>query len=220
MLQRRRRAANAVTPPVTSANIRACCRSKGDRAPEAGHKRMSECHACAAEARHVATDAGAFYHPAVTVACEDSAFACRSTAGGKHDAKRRGRFQPALAGEAWRCNRSLGGRERPRFSSCACRRRRREPLASRLFRQPRGVSAATGMVAHLDLLSHQRVGRGQCGHSARVRDRQNPRQSHREREREPPSESRSRLADADLHLRHAGVWRAAYRGCHWNIWPH
>ena len=46
------------------------------------------------------------------------------------------------------------------FQQCKSRRRRREPLASRLFRQPRGGSAATGMVAHVDLLSHQRVGRG------------------------------------------------------------
>src|SRR5262245_17125097 len=68
------------------------------------------------------------------------------------------------------------------------------------------------MVAHVDLLSHQCVCRSRCGQSARVRHRQDSCQSHRDREREPPSESRSRLADANLHLRDAGVWRAAHRG--------
>src|SRR5262249_17442707 len=95
------------------------------------------------------------------------------------------------------------------FSTTKChgRRRRRELLAPRLFRKPRGVSAAAGMVAHVDLLSHQCVGRSRRRPRTRVRDRPNPRQSHRERERKPPSESRSRLADANLHLRYAGVWR-------------
>src|SRR5262249_47274520 len=32
-------------PPVTSANIRACCRSRSDSAPEVSHKRMSKCDA-------------------------------------------------------------------------------------------------------------------------------------------------------------------------------
>ena len=113
--------------------------------------------------------AGSFYHPAVTVACEDSAFACRSTAWGKHDAKRRGKFQPTLA--EWCRDRSLHGRERPRFSSCACRRRRRELLAPRILREPRSGAPATGMVAHVDLLSYQRVCRGQCRRRPRVRDR-------------------------------------------------
>src|SRR5215831_20359453 len=55
----------------------------------------------------------------------------------------------------------------PRFGgalcSCDCallarligRRRRRELLAARLLRQPRGGSPATRMVAHVDLLSYQ-----------------------------------------------------------------
>src|SRR5262245_32467162 len=140
--------------------------------------------------------AGSFYPPAATAACEDSAFACRSTAWGKHDENRRGRFQPALAGETRCWDRGLGGREHPRFSSCACRRRRRELLAARLFRQPRGVSAATGMVAHLNLLSHQRVCWSRRRPRTGVPDRQNPSQSHRERERKPRCESRSRLGDA------------------------
>src|SRR5262245_13006090 len=173
--------------------------------------------AYAAEARHVAT-AGWSILPS---RCdEDSAFACRSMAGGNHEAKRRGRFQSAPAGETWRSNRGLGGRKRPIFSSCVGRRRRREPLASRLLREPRGVSAATGMVAHLDLLSHHRVRWGRCRPRTRIRDWQNPCQSHRECERKSRCESRSRIGDANLHLRYAGVWRAAYHGCHWNIWPH
>src|SRR5262245_59055258 len=48
---------------------------------------------------------------------------------------------------------------------------------------------ATGMGAHVDLLSHQRVCRGRRRPRTRVRNRQNQRQPHRKRERKPPSES-------------------------------
>src|SRR5262249_47196478 len=93
------------------------------------------------------------------------------------------------------------------------RRRRRELLAPRLLREPRGVSAATRMLPRDHLLSHQRVRRSRRRPCTRVRDRQNPPQSDRECERKPPSESRSRLSVSNLHVRNASLWRAAYCGC-------
>jgi hypothetical protein len=185
MLQKRRRAANAVT---RRSHPRTFARAGGSERSRARGRSQADVRVqCLVPRRRGMSrpDAGAFYHPAATVACEDSAFACGATAGWKHEAKRRGRFQPALAGETSCWNRSLGGRERAIFSSCACRRRRREPLAPRLFWEPRGVSAAAGMVTHVDLLSHQRVCRGRRRPRTRVRDRQNPPQSDRECEREP-----------------------------------
>src|SRR5262245_23749771 len=119
----------------------------------------------------------------------------------------------------------------PRFGGALCgfdcallarlmgRRRRRELLASRLLRQPRGGSSAAGMGAHVDLLSYQRVCRSRGRPRTRVRDRQNLPQCHRERERKPPSESRSGLAHANLHIRHAGFGGPAYCRCHWTVWP-
>src|SRR5262245_66472759 len=93
MRQTRRTRGKCCHPPVTSANIRACFQQEAAARPRPA---TSGCHGLLAEPRHVATRAGAFYHPAVMVACEDCALACRATAGGKHDAKRRDRFQPAL----------------------------------------------------------------------------------------------------------------------------
>ena len=110
-----------------------CCRWDETARPRSATSGCQSVMSGAAEARHVATGGWAFCHPAVTVACEDRAFACRSTAGCEHEAKRRDRFQPAPAGETRCSNRSFGGREHPIFSSCVGRRRRRELLDSRLF---------------------------------------------------------------------------------------
>src|SRR5215831_7545484 len=206
LLQKRRRAANAVTCRSHPRLFVLASNKKGQRArgqPQAD-ARVSylvprRCGMSRLELEH--------YHPVVTVACEDSAFACRLTAGCEHEAKRRDRLQPAPAGETRCWDRGLGGRERPMFSGCVGRRRRRELLDSRLFREPGSISAATGMVAHVDLLSYQRVCRSRGRPRTGVPDRQNPCQS--QREREPRCESRPRIGPAKLHVRHASFWRTA-----------
>src|SRR5262249_44272305 len=83
MLQTRRRAANAVTcrshPRIfVLATDKKRQRARGRPQPDV---RVS----CLMPRRRGMSrlQAGAFYHPAVTVACEDSAFACRATAGGQ-----------------------------------------------------------------------------------------------------------------------------------------
>src|SRR5262249_24177358 len=119
-----------------------------------------------------------------------------------------------------RCNRRIRAGDYFSTTNCRGRRRRRELLGSRVSRESRGGSPAAGMDGHVVLLSPQRVCRSRRRPRTRVRDRPNPRQPHRERERKPPSESRSGLLHADLHLRYARVWRAAYCRRHWNIWPH
>src|SRR5262249_53841963 len=92
-LQKRRRAANAVTRRShTRIFVRAADRIETARPRSA----TSGCHSVMPVPRRRGMSrlrAGSFYHPAVTVACEDSAFACRSTAWGKHDRKQRRKLE-------------------------------------------------------------------------------------------------------------------------------
>src|SRR5262249_40285434 len=87
-------------------------------------------------------------------ACYAATLGIRAFRPGKRNSKapRHGSSAPRFGGALCSCDCAL-------LARLIGRRRRCEPLASWLFWKPRGVSAATGMVAHVDLLSHQRVGR-------------------------------------------------------------
>src|SRR5262245_13006091 len=64
VVQKRRRAAKGCHPPVTSANIRACCRQKGQRAQG---QTQADVRVPMLRRRGMSRlQAGAFYHPAVT----------------------------------------------------------------------------------------------------------------------------------------------------------
>src|SRR5215471_15137044 len=99
MLQTRPRAANAVTRRSHPRTFVRVADNEGQLAPGQPQVDVGVSYVVPRRRGMSRPDAGVFYHPAATVACEGSAFACRTTAGGKDEAKRRGRFRPALAGE-------------------------------------------------------------------------------------------------------------------------
>src|SRR5262249_35687066 len=138
MRQTRRRVA-MLSPAGHTREYSCLLPTRSGNAPEVGHKRMSESVTLdAAEARHAATGCWSILPSRCDGRLRGQRLCVPDKGRVKHEAKWRGMFQSALAGETRCWDRGLGGRERPIFSSCACRRRRREFLAARLFREPRG----------------------------------------------------------------------------------